>query len=164
MSLDANGSDWQNQGVAIAVRPWIVTYETLGPCGESAVGKIGPLWATDEDAAAEEAGGHINAMDPDAGHALIIGVYAAEPHGPSSGVDNSSRVASAETNPNQRFFSVDQVAERWGVSADLVRDVLRTEAFDLPSRKFGRLIRVSIDDLEAYEHRKKPAYRVQPKR
>lgn len=49
----------------------------------------------------------------------------------------------------QEFFSVSQVAARWGCSAKHVRRLI--DRGDLIANKFGGLLRISRAEIERYE-------------
>jgi len=51
------------------------------------------------------------------------------------------------------FFQVGQVAERWQCSEKKVRRLI--ENGELVAHRFGRLVRISLADLVAYERQKR---------
>jgi excisionase family DNA binding protein len=50
-----------------------------------------------------------------------------------------------------KFLTVEQLAERWGVSKSHIYNRLSAKTFEIKPVRFGRLVRFRLEDVEEYE-------------
>lgn len=55
--------------------------------------------------------------------------------------------------PDKTWYSVDELAERWGMKSSWVRDHATRKAPRIRSRKFGRFLRFHSSDVAEFERR-----------
>jgi excisionase family DNA binding protein len=71
-------------------------------------------------------------------------------------VGDMSKDTSGKQSQRTAFFSVEQLADRWGVSSRQVRRWIVSDEF--PVHRFGKLIRVSMKDVLVFEAKKASSF------